>query len=67
MPGDAIAIARELLPDILSYDPRRPRSFPENDVVDVFFSIYTNGKVAGDNVGLPFPLLNNALNEVAFS
>jgi hypothetical protein len=55
--GDAIAVARKLLPDILFYDPHRPTSFPDNgrtlrdDVVDVCFSIYTNGKVAGDNPG----------------
>jgi hypothetical protein len=64
-PGDAIAIARKLLPDILSYDPRRPTSFPNNgrtlrdDVVDVFFSIYTNRKVAGDNVGPHGDLLDD--------
>ena len=39
---DAIAVAKTLLPDILSYDPRRPASFPHNgrtltdDVFDVF-------------------------------
>lgn len=55
--GAAIAIARKLLPDILSYDPRSPASFPHNgraltdDVVDVFFSMLTNGKVTGDKVG----------------
>src|SRR2546426_360906 len=56
-PGGAIAVVRTLLPDILSYDPRRPASFPHNgrtlidDVVDVFFSMLTNGKVTGDKVG----------------
>jgi Domain of unknown function (DUF4331) len=56
-PQDAVGVARKLLPDILSYDPRRPASFPHNgrtltdDVVDVFFSILTNGKVTGDKVG----------------
>jgi Domain of unknown function (DUF4331) len=56
-PEDAIGVARKLLPDILFYDPRRPASFPHNgrtltdDVVDVFFSILTNGKVTGDKVG----------------
>jgi len=54
---DATAVARKLLPDILSYDPREPTRFPHNgraltdDVVDVFLSIYTNGKVTGDKVG----------------
>jgi hypothetical protein len=56
-PEAAKNVARMLLPDILSYDPRHPASFPHNgrtlvdDVVDVFFSIFTNGKVAGDKVG----------------
>jgi hypothetical protein len=54
---DAISAARKLLPDILSYDTRRPSSFPQNgrtltdDVVDPFFSMLTNGKVTGDKVG----------------
>jgi hypothetical protein len=56
-PEGAMAGARKLLPDILSYDPRGPVSFPHNgrtltdDVVDVFFSMLTNGKVTGDKVG----------------
>jgi len=56
-PEDSRSVARKLLPDILSYDPRRPASFPHNgrtltdDVVDVFFSMLTNGKVTGDKVG----------------
>jgi uncharacterized protein DUF4331 len=55
-PEDAKAVARKLLPDILSYDPRGPACFPHNgrtltdDVVDVFFSMLTNGKVT-DKVG----------------
>ena len=54
---DALAVARTLLPDILLYDPRRPASFPHNgraltdDVVGMFFSLLTNGKVTGDGVG----------------
>src|SRR5215467_13262461 len=54
---DATGVARKLLPDILSYDPRRPASYPHNgrtlidDVVDVFLSMLTNGKVTGDKVG----------------
>jgi len=53
----AVGVARKLLPDILFYDPRGPASFPHNgrtltdDVVDVFFSMLTNGKVTGDRVG----------------
>jgi hypothetical protein len=56
-PEAAAEVARKLLPDILSYDPRDPVRFPHNgrtltdDVVDVFLSIYTNGKVTGDKVG----------------
>jgi len=54
---DAVIEAKKLLPDILFYDTRRPVSFPQNgrtltdDVVDVFFSVLTNGKVTGDKVG----------------
>jgi Domain of unknown function (DUF4331) len=54
---DAKHIARTLLPDILSYDSRRPASYPHNgrtlidDVVDPFLSLVTNGKVTGDKVG----------------
>jgi hypothetical protein len=63
-PEVAKAVARELLPDILSYDPREPTRFPHNgrtlidDVVDVFLSILTNGKVSGDKVGPHGDLLN---------
>jgi hypothetical protein len=53
---DAASVARKLLPDILSYNPREPVRYPDNgrtltdDVVDLFFSIYTNRKVT-DKVG----------------
>jgi hypothetical protein len=56
-PEDAVGIARKLLPDILSYDPRGPVSFPHNgrtltdDVVDVVLPIFTNGRVTADKVG----------------
>ena len=56
-PEDAGGVARTLLPDMLSYDPRDPARFPHNgrtltdDVVDVFFAMLTNGKVTGDKVG----------------
>jgi hypothetical protein len=56
-PEDAVGVARQLLPDILFYDPRGPARFPHNgrtltdDVVDAFFSMFTNGKVTGDKVG----------------
>ncbi|HTD59135.1 MAG TPA: hypothetical protein VK679_00720 [Gemmatimonadaceae bacterium] len=54
---DATRVARTLLPDILIYDFKRPAAFPDNgrrltdDVVDVLFPIFTNGKVTTDNVG----------------
>jgi hypothetical protein len=55
-PEDAKNVASTLLPDILSYDPREPVRYPHNgrtltdDVVDLFFSIYTNRNVT-DKVG----------------
>ena len=59
---EAKNVARTLLPDILSYDPREPVRYPHNgrtltdDVVDHFFSIYKNAKVT-DKVGLHGDLL----------
>ena len=56
-PEEATRAARTLLPDILSYDPNHPASYPQNgralsdDAVDVFLSVLTNGKVTGDKVG----------------
>jgi hypothetical protein len=56
-PLEAERIARTLLPDILSYDPARPASFPNNgraltdDAFDSFISLMTNGKVTEDKVG----------------
>jgi hypothetical protein len=55
-PEDAKAVARKLLPDILSYHPQEPARFPHNgrtltdDVVDLFFSLYAN-RVVTDKVG----------------
>jgi len=63
-PQDAVSVARTLLPDVLSYDPREPTSFPHNgrtltdDVADIFFSMLTNGRVAGDGVGPHRDLVN---------
>jgi hypothetical protein len=57
MPEEARRVAGTMLPEILSYDPTRPASFPGNgrtltdDAVDVFLAILTNGKVTGDKVG----------------
>jgi Domain of unknown function (DUF4331) len=56
-PEEARRAARTLLPDVLSYDPTRPASFPSNgrtltdDAADAFLAILTNGKVTGDKVG----------------
>ena len=56
-PDEARRVAETLLPDILSYDPARLASYPHNgralsdDVMDIFLSILTNGKVTRDNVG----------------
>ena len=53
---DAKNVASTLLPDILSYDSREPVRYPHNgrtltdDVVDLFFSVYTNRQVT-DKVG----------------
>jgi hypothetical protein len=49
-PGEAERTARTLLPDIMSYDPTRPASFPSNgrtltdDAADAFMAILTNGR-----------------------
>ena len=63
-PKEARRVARTLLPDMLSYDPRRPASFPTNgrtltdDAADAFLAVLTNGKVMGDKVGPHNDLLN---------
>jgi hypothetical protein len=73
-PKEARRVARTLLPDMLSYDPRRPASFPRNgrtltdDAADAFLAVLTNGKVAGDRVGphgdllIEFPYLGSPHN-----
>jgi hypothetical protein len=56
-PEEARRVAGTLLPDLLSYDPTRPASFPDNgrtltdDASDAFLAILTQGKVTGDKVG----------------
>src|ERR1700704_3673389 len=56
-PLEAERVARTLLPDLLSYDPARPASFPNNgrtltdDAFDSFIGVMTNGKVTEDKVG----------------
>jgi hypothetical protein len=73
-PTEARRVARTLLPDMLSYDPRRPASFPTNgrtltdDAADAFLAVFTNGKVTGDRVGphgdflIEFPYLGSPHN-----
>jgi len=62
-PEEARRAARTLLPDVLSYNPTRPASFPSNgrtltdDAVDAFLAVLTNGKVTGDKVGAHTDLL----------
>ncbi|HEY6306265.1 MAG TPA: DUF4331 family protein [Candidatus Angelobacter sp.] len=56
-PEAATRVAKTLLPDILSYDPTHPASYPNNgriltdDVSDYFLGVLTNGKVTSDGVG----------------
>ncbi|MGJ7506338.1 DUF4331 family protein [Variovorax sp. GT1P44] len=56
-PDEARRVAATLLPDILRFDPSLPASYPDNgrglydDVMDIFISTITNGKVTSDNVG----------------
>ena len=55
-PDEARRIAQTLLPDMLRYDPALPAAYPVNgrtltdNVMDIFLSILTNGKVTRDNV-----------------
>ena len=62
-PEEARRVAATLLPDMLSYDPTRPASFPSNgrtltdDAADAFLAVLTNGKVTGDKVGPHIDLL----------
>ena len=55
-PEEAVRVARSLLPDVLRYEPTRPASYPTNgralsdDVMDVFISLITNGKITQDKV-----------------
>jgi hypothetical protein len=54
---EAKRVAKTLLPDILTFDPNRPASYPDNgralsdDVMDHFIATITNGKLTTDNVG----------------
>jgi hypothetical protein len=64
-PVEATRVAGTLLPDVLSYDPARPASFPDNgrtltdDAFDSFIRILTNGKVTEDKVGAHSDLLQD--------
>jgi hypothetical protein len=55
-PEEARGLAESLLPDMLSYDPTRPASFPGNgraltdDAGDVFLTVLTNGRVTGEKI-----------------
>jgi hypothetical protein len=56
-PEEAKRAAQTLLPDVMSYDPTLPASFPSNgrmltdDAGDIFVAVLTNGKVTEDKVG----------------
>jgi hypothetical protein len=56
-PEEAVRAASSLLPDVLRYEPTQPASYPSNgralsdDVMDVFISVLTNGKITQDKVG----------------
>lgn len=56
-PTEAKRVARTLLPEIMTYDPTRPASFPSNgrtltdDAGDAFLTILTNGMMTRDGVG----------------
>lgn len=62
-PDDAKRVAGTLLPDVLPYDPGRPAAYPDNgrtltdDAADTFFTVFTNGKITGDQVGAHTDLL----------
>jgi len=62
-PKEARRVAGTLLPDMLTYDPARPASFPSNgrtltdDAADAFLEVLTNGNVTGDKVGAHIDLL----------
>ena len=55
-PDDAKRVAETLLPDVLSYDPRKPAGYPHNgrtltdDVAAHFLTLFTNGKVTDTGV-----------------
>ena len=56
-PSESESVAKTLLPDILNYTPGLPAAYPHNgrtltdDVVNVFFSMLTGGRVTSDKVG----------------
>ena len=64
-PEEASRVASTLLPDVLPYEPARPAGYPSNgrtladDVMDVFISILTNGRITQDNVGPHSDLLHS--------
>lgn len=56
-PDEAKRVAATLLPDLLSYDPTLPASYPQNgrkpsdDAADAFLTAITNGRITGDGIG----------------
>jgi hypothetical protein len=56
-PEAATQVAITLLPDMLSYEPARQASFPNNgraltdDAAAHFLTVITDGKVTGDGLG----------------
>lgn len=63
-PQEAKRTAETLLPDILFYNPEQRASYPHSgralsdDVMDLFISVLTNGRLTGDNVGPHHDLLS---------
>src|SRR6185295_3676198 len=55
-PYEARKVAGTLLPDLLSYDPTRPASYPHNgrklsdDAADAFVTVITDRRVTGDGI-----------------
>lgn len=64
-PEEATRIAKTMLPEMLSYDPARPASFPNSgrtltdDAADSFLALLTNGKVTRDGIGAHSDLLSD--------
>ena len=62
--GEATALAGELLPDILPYDPTSPAGYPNgrqltDDILDLRLALLTRGRVTTDLVGPHTDLLDD--------